>query len=79
MKQLKEQIDKNNGQSFVILETSKGEMVKKYVANLVAETFELPNPNNYKYLIHKDKNKQNNALENLEWSEYPEHKLYYIS
>lgn len=79
MKKLEQQIDPNNGQSFVMLETDEGKLVKKYVAYFVAETFNLPNPNNYKYLIHKDKNKQNNALDNLEWSEFPEHKLYYIS
>lgn len=33
---------------------------------LVAETF-LPNPNNHKYINHKDENKMNNHLDNLEW------------
>lgn len=74
----KEQIDKNNGQSFVMLRKSGIKAVKTYVAYIVAETFKLPNPNNYKYLIHKDKNKQNNALDNLEWSKYPEDQIYYL-
>lgn len=33
---------------------------------LVAETF-IPNPENKKYINHKDLNKQNNHIDNLEW------------
>ncbi len=36
------------------------------VHRLVAETF-IPNPNNYKEVNHKDCNKQNNYIDNLEW------------
>lgn len=78
MQKLEEQIDVNNGQSFVILQDENGKEIKKYVSYIVAETFDLPNPNNYKYIIHKDKNKQNNQFSNLEWSEFPEDKLYFI-
>ena len=38
----------------------------KYQHLLVAETF-LPNPNNYKYIRHKDGNVFNNHYSNLEW------------
>lgn len=43
---------------------------KKYknflVHRLVATTF-IPNPNNFKEINHKDGNKQNNEISNLEW------------
>ena len=37
-----------------------------YVHQLVANTF-IPNPNNFKIVNHKDENKLNNNVNNLEW------------
>ena len=61
----------NTGYHTVSLEKgsrSKGERVSKYalVHRLVAEAF-IPNPHAYPQVNHKDENKDNNSVENLEW------------
>ena len=62
---LKLAVQKESGYLFCVL--SKNGNTKGYrVHRLVAETF-IPNPNNYKCVNHKDENKSNNKLENLEW------------
>ena len=43
-----------------------GKRTHKYVHRLIAETL-LPNPDGLPEVNHKDHNKQNNTLENLEW------------
>ena len=39
------------------------------IHRLVATCF-IPNPNNYEYVNHKDENKLNNNVENLEWCDH---------
>ena len=46
-----------------------GREYKKTIHRLVAETF-IPNPNNLPCVNHKDENKENNVVDNLEWCTY---------
>ena len=51
---------------YMVSLSKKGNVTKKYVHRLVAETF-LDNPYNYKCINHKDENKLNNNVNNLEY------------
>lgn len=50
-------------------ESKNGRFTQKSVHRLVAEAF-IPNPNGYSEVNHRDENKQNNVLENLEWCDH---------
>ena len=47
----------------------QGERKSKNIHRLVAEAF-IPNPNNYPIVNHKDENRANNNIDNLEWCSY---------
>ena len=67
-KRIKRQTRSNKGYSLICLNG------KQYLVHrLVATTF-IPNPNNYPQVNHKDENKVNNSIDNLEWctNEYNE-------
>lgn len=53
----------NNGRGYLFVNIEGKDI---YVHRLVAETF-IPNPNNYLEINHKNENKQDNSVNNLEW------------
>lgn len=59
-----------------VLLSSKDQKIK-FVAihRLIAEAF-IPNPENKKYVIHQDRNKQHNDISNLSWATWEERKLF---
>lgn len=58
-------VTRRNGYKRVSL-SKNGETKSFYVHRLVAEAF-ISNPNNYQQVNHKDENKGNNCVGNLEW------------
>lgn len=59
-------INKTNGYLYCNLKHKDGKMKQHRVHVLVAKAF-IPNPNNYPYVCHKDNNKSNPNIDNLEW------------
>ena len=56
-----------NNRGYYIVQLSKNNKVKNFsVHRLVAEAF-IPNPNNFPQVNHKDEDKSNNIVSNLEW------------
>lgn len=55
-----------HGYNVVLLHDGKGKRKNERVHRLVAQAF-IPNANNYPYINHKDENKTNNCVNNLEW------------
>lgn len=67
-KLLTQRID-GNSQYLRVKVSINGKRKKYLVHRLVAMAF-IPNPNNYKCVNHKDGNKLNNNVSNLEWCSY---------
>ena len=63
---LSKAISHSNKGYYIVSLSKKGKALKKYVHRLLAEAFIL-NPNNYAYINHKNENKLDNRVENLEW------------
>lgn len=67
---------KSNGYMFVGL-SKDNKVSSKHIHRLVAEAF-IPNPFNKPTVNHKDGNKSNNTVENLEWVTYLENNMHSI-
>ena len=63
-KLLRPSYDKDGYKQVILYNNGKGK--KWFIHRLVAIHF-LPNPNNLPQVNHKDEDKANNAVENLEW------------
>ena len=63
---LKSFISKNGYKSITLGNKAKKENKGFTIHRLVAETF-IPNPDNKPFVNHKDRNKLNNNVDNLEW------------
>lgn len=70
-------IARHSGYISVVLK-SNNKSYRRYIHRLVAKAF-IPNPSNKEQVNHKDGNKRNNRVDNLEWatpSENLRHRLY---
>lgn len=58
---------KKHNKGYLQIQLQKGDKNKTFtIHRLVAKAF-IPNPNNLELINHKDENKQNNCVDNLEW------------
>lgn len=62
---LKPRFDKN-GYVRISMKNDEGKLKTRFIHRLVAEAY-IPNPEGLATVNHKDENKQNNCVDNLEW------------
>lgn len=67
---------KNTGYKMALLSID-GKKKDYAIHRLVAEAF-IPNPNNKPVVNHKDGNKLNNCVSNLEWTTYSENRTHAV-
>ncbi len=63
------------GYPSVVLKGNDGKQHHEYIHKLLAEKF-IPNPNNLPTINHKDENRLNYSLNNLEWVTYQYNNTY---
>jgi len=69
----------NNGKGYLVISFKvKGVKKNSYVHRLVADAF-IPNPLRKKTVNHKDGDKSNNCVSNLEWATYSENLIHATS
>jgi hypothetical protein len=74
---LKPRVD-GKGYMFVTIFAGLKVSIQLRVHRMVAETF-ISNPDNKPCVNHKDRNRKNNRLDNLEWVTYSENTLHYVN
>ena len=67
-------VDNGHGYLTVMLRTNNTG-VRRYIHRLVAQAF-IPNPQNLPEVNHKDENRKNNIVTNLEWVDYLTNRIY---
>lgn len=65
----------NRGYELVCLRNEEGKR-KQYTVHKIVATAFIPNPNGYPIINHKDENKLNNSISNLEWCSYSYNNTY---
>lgn len=70
---LKPKIEKNG---YVRYHLSQNGKAKTILAHRIVALAFIPNPNNYPTVNHKDENKENNQVDNLEWCDMPYQNRY---
>lgn len=65
----------NCGYKIIILNKPDSKVICKSIHRLVAEAF-IPNPSNLSDINHKDENKLNNCVDNLEWTSHKDNIRY---
>jgi hypothetical protein len=74
-RELKSHPNKNTGYHSVVLRAKNLKPISKNVHRLVAEHY-IPNPDNKPQVNHKDGNKNNNSISNLEWMTHSENQRH---
>lgn len=70
------EVAKSDCEGYLVCTLSKNGTTKQYyIHRLVAETF-IPNPDNLPCVNHKDENKSNNNVDNLEWCTFKYNSQY---
>lgn len=77
LKSNKFMISRKNVSGYIQITLSKEGKTKDFMVHvLVARTY-IPNPDNLPVVNHKDNNKSNNHVDNLEWTTFSENSLHY--
>ena len=72
---LKSFVSNQNGYVYIMIRADNGKYINKRIHRLVAEAF-IPNPNSLPMVNHKDFNRTNNRLDNLEWVNETQNNLW---